>query len=330
MNILVNGGVVCLTTHSNELLEIQAYNNGASNATNVTVNVGGVSGLLYQSHTASQGTYDPETGVWTVGTLTPSQNSGNPETLEICFTIVDVAEAPFEITFTIDCDQCPDDSPEDNSGTRTIEGLVCDDFADCITSVFGCLPSFVNMSEALTTVGVGQPFLAALNNTEGWSYRSLLITPSIYPLTLECPEDMVDNPCVSTCDGEPVTSGRSLTCSELQPVVTGPCAEATFVAIENYVDNYIDEGATYVGSSWDAVYLIPCVDCEGVRGCCCTYVTEQYELPQEEWGFYNIVTLHAEFVNDGPPTEGTVTFTFADGQCASGESCSYHFIGAAC
>jgi choice-of-anchor A domain-containing protein/uncharacterized repeat protein (TIGR01451 family) len=62
-----NGAVVTYT--------VTALNNGPSNATNVKVTDVLPAGLVYQSATASQGTYAPGTGLWTVGSLAKSASA---------------------------------------------------------------------------------------------------------------------------------------------------------------------------------------------------------------------------------------------------------------
>lgn len=54
---------------------VTASNLGASNNTNVTVNDLLPSGYTYGSHTASRGTYNPSTGVWSIGNLNDQANA---------------------------------------------------------------------------------------------------------------------------------------------------------------------------------------------------------------------------------------------------------------
>ena len=67
---------------------ITVWNDGPSTAENVVVYDVLPSGVIFGSSTASQGSYDENTGVWTVGTI----NSGSSATLGITVT-VDVEEA---------------------------------------------------------------------------------------------------------------------------------------------------------------------------------------------------------------------------------------------
>ncbi|WBV52000.1 DUF11 domain-containing protein [Chryseobacterium gambrini] len=64
---------------NNMTFTVNAANNGASNSPNTVVNAAIPSGYNYVSHTASAGTYDSSTGVWTLGTL----NDASTATLTI-------------------------------------------------------------------------------------------------------------------------------------------------------------------------------------------------------------------------------------------------------
>ena len=47
-------------------------NNGGAQATNVSLTDSLPAGITYTANTTSQGTYDPATGLWTIGTLADS------------------------------------------------------------------------------------------------------------------------------------------------------------------------------------------------------------------------------------------------------------------
>lgn len=72
------------------------------------------SGYEYVSSTASQGTYDPLTGQWSVGTLQPQEE----ETLELTVRIVDGADYLNVATIS---GANPDDNPENNRDEAIIE-----------------------------------------------------------------------------------------------------------------------------------------------------------------------------------------------------------------
>lgn len=156
-NILSNGSIVCLSTHATEVegllnLRIPIFNDGSSTVNNVVVTVTIPAGLIYSSDTPTEGTFDDLTNEWTLATLTPLQNSDDPEYLELCFEITDDTLSPFIITWTITCDECPDDTPEDNGGSRVIDGFRCSEFEDCILSLAESLP-FVHLTGNETIAG---------------------------------------------------------------------------------------------------------------------------------------------------------------------------------
>ena len=86
---------------------------GPSTATNVTVQDALPAGLTLVSFTPSQGTYNPGTGVWTVGTVTP----GTPQTLQIQATVA--STVPQTNTATISHSDQFDPSTANNSASVT-------------------------------------------------------------------------------------------------------------------------------------------------------------------------------------------------------------------
>jgi large repetitive protein len=68
---------------ANVTFTIQAYNNGPSTATGTTVSDLLPTGYTYVSHTASTGTYNAASGLWTIGNL----NNAGTETLTIIATV---------------------------------------------------------------------------------------------------------------------------------------------------------------------------------------------------------------------------------------------------
>jgi uncharacterized repeat protein (TIGR01451 family) len=101
---------------------IEVRNDGPDNATGVQVTDQLPAGLVYVSHTASQGNYDEGSGVWDLGTL----NNGNRATLNLMVRVetTDEASNSAEITASdqIDTDSTPNNNvpSEDDQDTATI------------------------------------------------------------------------------------------------------------------------------------------------------------------------------------------------------------------
>ena len=89
--------------------EIVLTNDGPGTATSVAVRDDFPAALTYTGHTASQGTYDDTTGIWTVGTLA----NGDSVTLIIDATI-DSLGSQFNTAQVTDSDQPDPDSTPDN------------------------------------------------------------------------------------------------------------------------------------------------------------------------------------------------------------------------
>jgi gliding motility-associated-like protein/uncharacterized repeat protein (TIGR01451 family) len=70
---------------NNVTFTIVVTNNGTTGATGVEVNDVLQNGYVYVSSTTSSGTYDPSTGVWTIGNL----NSGASATLTVTVTVIE-------------------------------------------------------------------------------------------------------------------------------------------------------------------------------------------------------------------------------------------------
>jgi uncharacterized repeat protein (TIGR01451 family) len=305
MNILINGATVCILTHSNELLEIEAFNSSDINATNVEVLVELPDGLECQSGTASQGTFDCVTGIWDIGTLTPLQDENNPVTLDICYTILDDSLAPYQIPYTITCEECPDPVPDNNDGIRIIEGTPCTSVQTCVNTILGCLSEYSSWTEvAGAELPAGTMFLASINNTEGWSYRQVLVTPVYSEITLTCPDDISDN-----CDPE-----TQLAPDEFYPIVNiGVCGTATFVEAIGAPNIGLP---LIVGTEWTISYTFDGTECEDLSVCC--------RLPDRS------VTIIAKVEEDLGLNEYTISFTPIATQCFFGDACSAVYKSAIC
>jgi uncharacterized repeat protein (TIGR01451 family) len=87
--------------------------NSASGATGVTLTDLLPSGLTFQSATPSQGTYDPVSGLWNVGTVVP----GTPQTLVVQAKVVSATAQTN--TAAITHSDAPDTNPGNNSASVT-------------------------------------------------------------------------------------------------------------------------------------------------------------------------------------------------------------------
>ena len=99
---------------------ITVSNAGPDAATGVTVQDTLPAGLTFQSSTASQGSYDPGTGVWTVGTVA----AGATQTLTIT-ALVDSPGVQANTASVADADQF-DPNPGNNTDTAEIDPQVAD------------------------------------------------------------------------------------------------------------------------------------------------------------------------------------------------------------
>ena len=156
INIFGNGSTVCLDVDSTELLPIRTVNTGGVIVTDTQLLVNIPTGLAYLSHTASVGTYDNGTGIWTI----PSLGVGSPiATLNICFTVTDDTTAPWVIEYSAVHDIDPDSIPEDQTAERNIDGFACSEFENCWALYEGQGTSFSNRSLNLgdDTAGTTEP-----------------------------------------------------------------------------------------------------------------------------------------------------------------------------
>lgn len=112
----------------NIVFNVTVSNNGAMNATGVKVSDVLPAGLSYVSYTASQGAYDPGTGVWTVGNL----DKGASKTLSITATVTSTGlksnTAQVSAADQQDIDSTPNNNVpgEDDQATVTLTPEVID------------------------------------------------------------------------------------------------------------------------------------------------------------------------------------------------------------
>jgi uncharacterized repeat protein (TIGR01451 family) len=107
--------------------QIEVTNNGAAQATNVSLTDQLPTGLTYVSDTAAGGAYDPATGLWTIGTL----NSGDTATITISAT-VDASQAGMMIT-NVTTAATGDQSDPSTVGDDLEEAVNVDEQANLVT-----------------------------------------------------------------------------------------------------------------------------------------------------------------------------------------------------
>jgi len=91
---------------------VTVVNMGVENATNTKMQINLPSNVEYQSYTATKGTFNPQTGIWTIGTLTYDNNDnesddplGENATLVLTLKVKpDSAAGTYNITTNTSCD----------------------------------------------------------------------------------------------------------------------------------------------------------------------------------------------------------------------------------
>ena len=109
------------------VFQIDVTNGGAAQATNVSLNDSLPTGITFGSFTATQGSYDPVTGLWTIGTL----NDGDTATITLTGT-VDVGEAGNTIT-NVTTAATGDQMDLSTVGDDLTEAVMVDNTTDLIT-----------------------------------------------------------------------------------------------------------------------------------------------------------------------------------------------------
>ena len=107
--------------------EIEVTNNGDANATNVVLTDSLPAGITLTGGTVSQGTYDVDTGLWTIGAL----NNGAIATITLTGT-VDVGEGGNTIT-NVASAAMGDQTDPSTVGDDLVESIIVNDAADLVT-----------------------------------------------------------------------------------------------------------------------------------------------------------------------------------------------------
>ena len=105
---------------SNVTFTIVATNNGPSNATGVAVTDILPLGLAYFSSTATAGSYNPGTGIWTIGSLLNTATA----TLQIVATVN--TPGPVTNAAAKSAEDQPDPNPANNNATAGVSGQIAD------------------------------------------------------------------------------------------------------------------------------------------------------------------------------------------------------------
>jgi uncharacterized repeat protein (TIGR01451 family) len=167
---------------------VTASNNGPSPATGVVVNDQLPAGLILQAATPSQGTYDPTTGVWTVGPI----NVGDAATLTLTVLVTQVGT--FTNTTTKTAQNEPDPDLTNNTASQSVTATSVADLR-------------ITKTNGLATVLAGNPvtYTIVVSNAGPSPVVGAHVTdtfpPELTGITWTCTNDTV-----STC-GVPAGTG---------------------------------------------------------------------------------------------------------------------------
>lgn len=141
--IIKDGSTVCLSSLNGTDKRFKVINNGPTEAV-VSATLALPVGLTVSTYTASQGTFDSGTGIWSVGALAANGSA----TIDFCLTIADSCELPALVTLTVNNDSCVESETGDNVGSRTISGVTCCDIIDCLGTI-----DFILEGDTTSTIG---------------------------------------------------------------------------------------------------------------------------------------------------------------------------------
>jgi uncharacterized repeat protein (TIGR01451 family) len=134
--------------------------------TNVIVSDVMSGGMQYASHTVTKGTFDPLTGVWTVGDM----SGESTETLTITVVVTDITQAPFTNTATV-TGSLIEANTLDNSFTQTVTVENCPPTGAGLPDFTGCLCIDVSLNDTKCTKGVTEWRLIPSSVTNSTSYH---------------------------------------------------------------------------------------------------------------------------------------------------------------
>lgn len=134
--------------------------------TNVIVSDVMSGGTQYASHTVTKGTFDPLTGVWTVGDM----SGESTETLTITVVVTDITQAPFTNTATV-TGSLIEANTLDNTFTQTVTVENCPPTGAGLPDFTGCLCIDVSINDTKCTKGVTEWRLIPSSVTNSTSYH---------------------------------------------------------------------------------------------------------------------------------------------------------------
>ena len=141
---------------------IPVTNNAAYTDTNVVVTDVSTAGTSYVSHTVTKGTFNPTTGVWTIGDLEAKKT----ETLKLTVRVVDISLAPFVNTASV-TGTLIDNNIGDNTFTQTVPAAICAPAGGVAPSFSSCLCGDLSRITTKCTQGVTEWRLIASSVVNG-------------------------------------------------------------------------------------------------------------------------------------------------------------------
>lgn len=156
-------------TYTNVVLTVSIINNGMSDVTTASVSFPLGSGLSYVSNVPSQGAYNSDTGVWTVGAIA----NGATKTLAVTASVLNTGS--YASTATVTASSPNDPVAGNNSATKTLTPVA---FAPSqITGIVGWWKSDTGVSTSASHVTTWADQSGAGNNiTDSGSGLGPLIT----------------------------------------------------------------------------------------------------------------------------------------------------------
>ena len=131
---------------------VPATNNSAVTATNVQVSVtpAPTNGLTLVTYQPEVGSYNPMTGIWTIGNLLPGV--ANRKWLKIVTSVADIGLAPFTLTSVISGDGV-DPNALNNTLVQTVTSVVTSATAGAVSDPNSCFCGDVSINDTLCNYG---------------------------------------------------------------------------------------------------------------------------------------------------------------------------------